>query len=233
MLEQAVKQLAHRFGLEIGHYRPPGPRRMRMLAKHEIGVVLDVGANLGQYALELRRHGYRGRIVSFEPLTGAFTELARAAAADPDWELHRVALGAEVGAATIGVASNLASSSLLPMLSSVTEATPEVTLVGHEEVDVRTLDSFELDLDVPTLLKLDVQGFEDRVIAGARRTLEQVSLIECEVSVEPLYASQQSLREMLNLLADTGYRLIALEPGFADKSGKILQFDAWLSRSAR
>lgn len=230
MLVDLVKRGGRALGLEITHYRPSGRRRMDLLAEHGIELVLDVGADRGQYATDLRRHGYRGRIVSFEPLQETFEELARAAAQDPRWECHPLALGATGGRMPIWVTSNLASSSLLPMLHAHVQAAPDVEVVSQEIADVRKLDSLDLQLDVPTLLKLDVQGYEDRVLAGAEQTLEDVALVECELSIEPLYDSQVTVLDMLKLLQEAGFRLVSLEPGFHDQAGRILQFEALLAR---
>src|SRR5262245_44939937 len=113
MLAQRTKELGRRLGVEISHYRPFVPRVVARLNNAAVPVVVDVGASVGQYATELRKHGYRGDIVSFEPVQKAFAGLMDAAAGDEKWSCHRVALGATAEEARINVASNLASSSLL------------------------------------------------------------------------------------------------------------------------
>src|SRR5690242_8065586 len=100
--------------LDVIRYHPrshPLARRMRLLATHGIDVVLDVGANIGQYGEELRRLGYRGRIVSFEPMSAAFAELQARAQADGRWQVIHAGLGAQAGTARINLAGNSASSS--------------------------------------------------------------------------------------------------------------------------
>src|SRR3954447_16315683 len=152
MLVRRTKDLAHRMGLEISHYRPFAARIAARL--EGVPVVIDVGANRGQYATELRRHGYRGEIVSFEPLEEAFAQLAAAAAPHTDWTCHRMALGASAGEARINVASNLASSSLLEMATAHRVGAPSVSITGVETVPVARLDDV-LDDDRACLLKLD------------------------------------------------------------------------------
>jgi FkbM family methyltransferase len=228
-----LRRLARHFGLEVSRYRPAAARRNALLVKHGIETVLDVGANQGQYGLELRRFGYRGKLVSFEPLSEAYDILSANAGSDPNWECHRVALGDTETRSLIGVASNLASSSLLPMLDAHHDAAPGVSMTGSEEVDVRTLDSLDLELSGPTLLKLDVQGYEDRVLRGAETLLSDVALIECEVSLEPLYESQLTFLPMLELLRDSGFQVLRLEPGIRDNGGRgaIVQYDAIAARA--
>ena len=228
-----LRRVARHVGLEVSRYRPAGARRNLLLAKHGIETVLDVGANQGQYGVELRQFGYSGRIVSFEPLSEAFEALYATAGADPSWECHRVALGDSDTTSEIGVASNLASSSFLPMLDAHHDAAPGVSMTGSETVEIRTLDSMDLELTGPTLLKLDVQGYEDRVLRGAQALLADVKLIECEVSLEPLYESQLTFLPMLDLLRESGFELLRLEPGIRDQGGRgaIVQYDAIAARA--
>jgi FkbM family methyltransferase len=225
-----VKTAARSCGVEIRRHRPVGARRARFLDLLAIDTVLDVGANRGQYALELRRYGYRGRIVSFEPVQDAFVALARAAAHDAAWECHRLALGAAAGGAEMHVASNVASSSLLPMLDAHKRAAPQVETMGTEDVEVRPLDSCEISASMRTLLKLDVQGYEDRVLAGASRTLENVVAVECELSVQPLYEGERTFLDMLALFDRLGFALVGLAPGLTDAAGRVVQFEAWFVR---
>src|SRR4051794_15879966 len=71
----------------------PAQKRRALMERHNVDLVIDVGANVGQYATRLRQAGYSGRIVSFEPLPDAFADLARAAADDPLWDVRNAALG--------------------------------------------------------------------------------------------------------------------------------------------
>ena len=76
---------------------------------------LDVGANVGQTGRRLRKAGYTGRIVSFEPLAQCFTALSQATQGDPGWQAFHMALGNRSERAEIGVSQNLQSSSILPV----------------------------------------------------------------------------------------------------------------------
>src|SRR5215470_6869482 len=110
------------------------------LRRSETDVVLDVGANSGQFALALFNAGFTGRIISFEPLSLAHAALSEAAQNHPDWEIApRCALGAAVGSAVINIAGNSFSSSLRPMLERHLAAAPQSAYVGSETVHVETL----------------------------------------------------------------------------------------------
>jgi FkbM family methyltransferase len=230
VLKAAAQTAFRRVGLDVRRYRPAGRRRMALMASHRIASVLDVGANVGQYAMELREFGFAGAILSFEPSRAAFSILERRCARDPAWECMRLALGDQHSEAELYLSSNSASSSLLAMLDSHHRAAPDVTVVGSETTSVRTLDSLELLFDEPAMLKLDVQGFEDRVLRGGRRTLERISLVECELSVAPLYANQLAMFELVELLSAEGFRLVGLEPGLHGPDGGTLQFDGFFTR---
>ena len=141
---QIIRTALRKASLDLVRYDHrfhPLARRMRLLSTHEVTLVFDVGANVGQYATELRTLGYRGRIVSFEPLPDAFAELERVARHDPLWEAVNIGLGDTERPATINRSANSYSSSLLPMLNSHLRSAPDSAYVGVQDVMLRTFDS--------------------------------------------------------------------------------------------
>jgi len=232
-LGDVVKQALHRAGWELRRHRPVERRRSALMDAAGISTVLDVGANVGQYAHRLRGHGYGGFIVSFEPLEEAFADLAVAAEADPRWICRRLALSDRTGSATLHVASNSVSSSLLTMAPAHEAAAPTSSVVGSEEVPVARLDEVTELRSVPEglMLKLDVQGHERTALAGAEALLPRIAIVEAELSVRELYVDGPSLHEMLDTMAGYGFELLGLEPGFHDpRDGQILQFDGFFRR---
>jgi FkbM family methyltransferase len=208
---------------------PPAVRRARLLSWQRIDTVIDVGANAGQYARALRAAGYAGRIVSVEPLTQAFAELARAATDDPLWEVHRVALGVRSGRAELNVSSDLEASSLLPMEERHVRHCPASAYVGTETVEVDRLDSLAsgvLTERERVYLKLDVQGYELEVLRGGEGTLVQVAGVAAELSLVPLYGHGPLYREVIDHLDRRGFGLISLE-GITEEpeTGHMLQLD--------
>ena len=202
---------------------------MRILEDNGVTVVLDVGANRGQFASELRIGGYGGRIVSFEPLAEASAALERAAADDPLWECRRLALSDTDGEAELHVSENAVSSSLLDMDARHLEAAPASRYVASERVRLARLATLAEELGLPddgVYLKLDVQGSEAQALEGARQILPRVVAIETELSLVPLYRDQLLFREMLDLLDQAGYVPVSLEPAYADpRNGHVLQVD--------
>lgn len=237
--KRVVRGAAHRAGLELSRYRPEHllyARRAAVLRERGIGIALDVGANTGQFAGVLRADGYRGRIVSFEPLPEAFAELARKAGADPAWECRPLALAARDGEAELHRAANSQSSSLLPMHKRHAAAAPRSAYVGSERVTVARLDSLREELARPgdrVYLKLDVQGYELPVLRGATETLAQVEAVECELSLAPLYEGQALFPEVLEHLERAGFDLVLLERVFNDaRTGRLLQLDGLFLRQS-
>ncbi|MFY4728949.1 FkbM family methyltransferase, partial [Nitrospira sp. BLG_2] len=212
------------FGLEISWAKNSSPsaaqsaaiQLVSTLRKFEIDLVLDIGANTGQFGSEIRYYGYTGKIVSFEPLSQAHSILVKTIAEDSNWEAYPpCALGDQNGETVINIAGNSQSSSLLPMLEAHRSAAPESVYEGEEKVSIKTLDivarEYVKGARAP-FLKIDTQGFEWRVLDGARETLPRIKGILVELSLVPLYEGQHLWRDLVDRLEDEGFALWALRP---------------------
>lgn len=231
-----LKRMLRRLGVEVLRYpeHHPGHKRARLLNHYGIDQVLDVGANSGGYARELRAFGYQGDIVSFEPLAEPYARLREMAALDARWTAVNLALGAATSTALMHVAANSTSSSLLPMNDAHRRAAPWATYIGEQEVSVTRLDDIFDDYrkgSVP-FLKMDVQGYEEQVLEGATLSLSVVQGVQLEMSLVPLYAHAWMLTEAVLHLEKAGFDLVSLEPGFYDhETGQLLQADGIFMRS--
>jgi FkbM family methyltransferase len=209
---------------------PPPARRARLLAWRGIELVLDVGANEGQYATRLRQAGFRGRIVSFEPGSVAFSSLQRHAAEDPDWTCHNLALADRDGTAMLNVAEDSEGSSLSPVEPREVRNSPGSRFVTSERVRVARLDSIWTDLGVGSeriYIKLDTQGTELPILQGARRALPQADFVEAELSLVKLYEGGALFDEVVGFLDERGFALISLEGIDEERdTGQMLQVDA-------
>lgn len=232
------------FGLDIRKLKNILPSATQLCAiqiatslkKFKIDLVLDVGANKGQFASEIRQCGYAGRIVSFEPLSQAHGELVKSSIVDPMWDAYpRCALGDHNGEVEINIAGNSQSSSILPMLESHRSAAPESAYQGMENVPIKTLDAIAghyLKNAHAPFLKIDTQGFEWQVLDGARVTLPHIKGILVELSLVPLYEGQHLWREIIDRLEAEGFTLWGFKPGFTDQvSGQTLQVDGIFYRN--
>ena len=203
-----------------------------------VEVVLDVGANAGQFARGVRRGGYQGQIVSFEPRREAHAALDQAAACDPLWDVvARCAVGAIDGLVEINVAAKSCSSSLLPMLAAREDAAPHAAYCEMESCAVITLDDFAVRSFADPMttfgLRIATQGCAAAVLAGAERILPQVSVVLCEMSLVPPHEGAPSMPALSHLLAEQGFRCVALGPAFEDpRTGALLQVDGVFARRA-
>jgi len=223
-----------RIGFDVSRYRPEldGKRNfLNQLKHHGVNHVLDVGANSGQYAAGLREADYAGRITSFEPLAGPFALLEQRASKDPLWDCRRCAIGDTEGMISINVAGNAGeSSSVLPMLKSHQDAYPPANYVSTQEAPISRLDSVTAEIVSPSdvvFMKIDVQGFEKHVLAGAQKTLEDRCVgMQLELSFIPLYEGGMLIREALDVAYSMGFTLTGLVPCFTDmRNGRMLQAD--------
>lgn len=239
MIGNILKATARKLGLDVRRFAPSSSAAAQlraMLAWHQVNLVFDVGANVGQFGCELRRHvGYRGRIVSFEPMKAAHDALCRLAARDGAWEVApRAAIGAAAGTIAINVSSNSVSSSVLPMLELHAKAAPDSRYGNSEQVRLAPLDALSLDYlrdDSVAFLKVDTQGYESEVLNGATRTLARAVGLQLEMSLVPLYQGQALMPGLIERVNSLGFDLWGISPTFAHgDTGRMLQVDATFFR---
>ncbi|HTC76574.1 MAG TPA: FkbM family methyltransferase [Edaphobacter sp.] len=250
-LKHTLRSLAEATGLEIRKtsvYTSQKLRLQLLFSQLPIDLVLDVGANTGQFVHQCRAAGYKGEILSFEPSASAHAALLQSAASDPQWTVaDRMALGATTGEVEINIAANSFSSSILPMLDSHLAAAPNSAYLQKEKVPLRRLDDVLVDL-LPDILadhlapaapgrciflKLDVQGYEPQVLAGAKRLLHHTLAVQLEMSLLPLYDGETLMPQMQAAMTARGFDLWDLEPSFRDPAtGRLLQIDAIFTRSS-
>lgn len=238
MLKLRIKRLINQLGFELHRYRPASSELaqfMAFLSKYNVNLIFDVGANTGQFGRILRMAGYRGRIVSFEPLSGARDHLLTTSRRDPLWEVApKAAIGNDDGEIVINLAGNSASSSVLEMLDLHSSVAPESRYVESELVPLRRLDSIATDYlrpDSVAFLKIDTQGYEDQVLLGAKGIMDRFVGLQLELSLVPLYKGQSLFLELVEQLRSMNFELWAIAPVFIDpQSGRLLQVDATFYR---
>lgn len=238
-IEKLIRRAANGLGIDLSRYRPKATstgRLCQMLVRHHVDLVIDVGANIGQFAQSLRQFGYAGPIVSFEPLEAAHAELRRKSKRDNVWEIAApLALGDHDGEVEIHVAGNSVSSSVLDMLDAHASAAPGSAYTGSQRTPLRKLDTVITEYLKPNttpFLKIDTQGYEDRILDGAAELLTRTRGLQLELSFVPLYQGQQLFDELMERLNALGFSIWAIWPGFHDpESGRMLQVDAVFFRN--
>lgn len=236
-MKRILRRLLNRAGVDVVRHQPVPhhlARRAHLLRRFAPDVVLDVGANAGLYGREAREIGYGGRLVSFEPMAAAYVALAAQAARDGAWQAVNAALGAAPGEAVLNVAANSWSSSLRPMLDTHLHAAPDSAYVGRETVRVETLDRVfgsHVGAGERAWLKIDTQGHERDVLAGAAESLPRIDTIELEMSPVGLYEGEALFTEMFDWLVARGFACVHLQPGLYDPADeRLLSLDGYFHR---
>jgi FkbM family methyltransferase len=229
-----VRRFVRAMGFDVERKRPV---LVDLLARHGVDTVLDVGANVGQYARRLRAWGYRGRIISFEPLDSAAEALGRAARADSLRSVCRYALGDEDRADTLNISAASVFSSIRPVRAELHSAFEGAAAVATQVIQVRKLDSVFDELQLGTgavFLKVDTQGYEREVIRGARTSLRSIAGVQLEISLTPLYEGEATLTEMMELMEAQDFVPTLIEPvAYDERSHALLQIDCTFVRGSR
>lgn len=208
----------------------PLHRRKKLLAHFGITKVLDVGANIGQYAQELRKINFAGDIVSFEPISSVYETLKKNRKSDQKFTAKNFALGDKNETKTINISKNLASSSFFNRAKHLEENAKQTEYVSEEKVEIKSLDSiFETICNANDVifLKLDTQGYEKNILSGAKESLKKIKGVQIELALKPSYNGAPEYKEIIQILEEAGFTLFSLEEGFEDeKTGQLLEVDA-------
>ena len=237
-MKSFFKQMLRRFDFEFRNFsveKSENARFFTMLSYHRVNTIFDIGANEGQFGVILRDFGYRGKIISFEPLTQAREELLKISQKDSLWKVApQAAIGDENGEIEIHIAGNSESSSILEMLDSHIEAAPNSKYIGNEKVPLRKLDTLAPDFiekDSVVFLKIDTQGYEEQVMNGAHDLMKNIVGMQLEISLVPLYEGHSLIDEMLQNLKEKGFELWGVSTVFSDpNTAQLLQIDATFFR---
>ncbi len=230
----SVRNQVRRLGWDLVRVRDPRvPPLIEFLRRFDIDLVIDVGANVGQFGNFLRESGYAGRILSIEPNREAFEKLETSASAYDNWECIHAGLGESNGVGVLNVSELSVFSSLLEPLESIAKLDERSAVAKREAITIATLDDIwiEQDLTGRVLLKLDTQGYERPILLGARNSLEKIVGLQLELSLEPIYEGQPRFEEMIALLRTFGFSMYTLWPGFDDRTtGAVLEVDGLFFR---
>ncbi|MEV0634747.1 FkbM family methyltransferase [Streptomyces sp. NPDC050619] len=207
-----------------------------MLDFYGVNCVFDVGANTGQYAKRLRRLGYKGRIVSFEPTAETFARLEKAAEKDPNWWVYQLGLGSEDTVSSIHVGWKTMNS-LLPPSDYGRDRYPRFETQRTEEIQIRRLDGMmEKALDgiaePRPFLKMDTQGFDLEVFTGAGERIADFLGMQSEVAVLRLYEGSPAMNEAIATYEKSGFGITGMYPVTREAAtGRVVEFDCVLMRA--
>lgn len=230
-----LRNVVRRSGFEVVRSRPSenllSLHLSHLFERYEINCVLDVGARQGEFGQWLRGLGYKGTIVSFEPVSSNLVHLRASAARDPMWRVQPFALGSAESTATINVTNFTHFSSFRqpgPLAAEMFGV--ETKVVGQEEVRVRRLADILDDVtagisDPHIYLKMDTQGWDLEVLRGAEERLPSVVALQSEMAVITLYENMPPFDQALKIIDDYGYNISGMFPVTVDSDMKLVEFD--------
>ena len=219
----------------VGLERIRQPTFVDVMRKLDIDTVIDVGANAGQYVSDIRELGYRGRIVSFEPIREVYERLCSAARSDKLWDVHNFALGEKAGEQRINVSEDTVFSSFKSPDAYLTQTFTASNPVRTEAVVMIRLEDFLNDhpeLGRSTYLKVDTQGFELEVLKGAGPWLSRIKALQLELPMRRLYDDQPTWVAMVEWLAGKGFQVaMAKENNYDRTTMSLLELDVVFVRA--
>lgn len=216
-----------RYGVAAAVEHAPVLRRLA-----ELRTVVDIGANRGQFALAVRHYFPDARIFSFEPLPAPARVYRAVFEGDERSWLVPYALGSAAGDAVIHVSSRDDSSSLLPITNVQNEIFPGTCEAGITTVKVARLTEQvgPESIEMPALLKLDVQGFELQALKGCEDVIERFRWVYAECSFIELYSGQALAHEVIAWLRERGFVFIGSCNVVYGRDGFVVQTDCLFER---
>ena len=207
----------------------------RWIKEAGISTVIDVGAHAGQFSSAIRAVLPKAHIYAFEPLADCCEKLRKRLGHYGRFQAFQIALGDRSGPINFWRSSFSKSSSVLPMADLHKESFPWSARMIPVTVQMETLDAYldKMVMAPKVLLKIDVQGYEDKVLRGACGVLKRVDLVLVEVSFRHLYEGQPLFKEIYELLSGAGFSYAGnLEQLVSPLDGSILQADALFIRNS-
>jgi FkbM family methyltransferase len=227
--EMLSRKIGNKFGVDVK--MTDEEVFMKQLKHNKIDLILDIGANTGQFSGMIFKLGYCGKIVSFEPLSSAHKILKKKSERFANWTVaEQCAIGEEDGKIEINISKNSISSSVLKILNEHVSAAPNSEFIGSEKVKIYKLDTIaeKYSGDAKSIfVKIDTQGFEEKILNGSSEFIKKVKGLLIETSLVPLYEGQALFPQIYDRIIKQGFELTGVQPAFINKeTGRVLQIDA-------
>ncbi len=214
-------------------FAPTEATRFLWLTSLGLRTVFDVGAHAGEFALMMHKILPGVAIISFEPLAEPFERLQRNMGSIPNFRAFNCALGAETSTQEMHHNEFSPSSSLLAMADLHKESFPFTKVVTSEPVEVRRLDDVARDVlaEKEILIKIDVQGYEEKVLLGGKDLIARSRMLIIEVSFKTLYEGQPLFDDIYRHLREKGFKYMGnFDQLLSPADGSVLQADAMFIR---
>lgn len=209
-LKQAIKKTLNLAGLDILRAHNNPENTLLGLKKLPIMTIIDVGANTGQSAKKFIKCFPQAHIYCFEPLPQPFKELNEwAQKQEKRVTVYNFALGEQEGASQFFYHQEFSpSSSFLKTTEKNETYYPFTKKQKSVTVEVTTLDDwmkrFSIDIIAQALIKIDAQGYDDRVIRGGKEIFTKIKYCIVEINLDLLYEGQATFKDIVLLLDEFG-----------------------------
>lgn len=208
MLKKLTKKIINATGFDVTRNKKQGSALLWIQSKG-IKTVFDIGANIGQFAEEIRQEIPTTQIYSFEPVKETYNVLVKNLSHDKKFRAFNVGLGSKKESREIKISAYSLSSSFLPQSKTLETIFPHTKEIGKEIVSVERLDDIWDEVGKPrkgVLVKMDTQGSESEVIAGGKECLSVASAVLIETSFVEIYSGQPLFDDIYELLKSLGFR---------------------------
>lgn len=236
------RKIAQIFGYELikrNKHPTLSPHIINLINHYKIDLVLDVGANYGQFGNMLRTEGYTGEIHSFEPVSHSFEKLQKNCLKDKMWFAYKLAIGAAKGKDTINVTEASDMSSFLNPNNFGGKEFKKLNVVQREMVEIETIDDF-LSRQITDFnkrrifLKMDTQGYDLKVLEGSLSAIDCIVCILSEISLIPIYSGMPHYLDALRKYEEYGFVVTGLYPVSRNKKNlSVIEMDCTLINSIK
>jgi FkbM family methyltransferase len=195
--------------------------------------VVDVGANVGQFAVACAKTFPGVAVHSFEPIPQAVATLRENVRALDNVKVYPMALGERQGETHFHINSYSHSSSILPLAQAHRAAFPEARETATTVVELTTLDRVfdQVDLTPPVLLKLDVQGYEAQTLQGGEQFLKRCDYVILEASFKPMYEGEMLFTSVLAMMEKKNFEFLRPVGWLTEPAtSEVLQVDVLFMR---
>jgi len=240
LAKSLIKNWVRSLGLEIvrsenAHFTLEGHLK-NALSHYEIDCVIDVGANIGSYGRLLRRIGYAGWIISFEPIRSVFNQLQSDANEDPRWICYNCAIGESETFQELNVYGSSVFSSFLKVSTLSLSKWNALDNYQSELVQVKKLDNVIEEIVTLTkarnyFLKSDTQGYDLEVFRGATNCLPLVRILQSEICFIETYEGMKNPLDMMREYNHSGFLLSGFYPVNRDDSLGVIEADCIFVKS--
>lgn len=230
-----ITHLLNKFGYEcIRKKKSPSLKShlFNLIDQYLIDVVIDVGANHGQFGTLLRSIGYQGEILSFEPTKKSFEILSKVSSKDERWKVYPLGLGDKKKSEKINVFESSDFNSLLqPSDMGKVTFKNKLKKLHTESIEIETLNNI-LERHAlkgkHILLKMDTQGYDLKVFKGASNYYPSIACLLTEISLQSIYQKMPDYHETINFYESRGFSVSGLYPVSRQEDGSIIEMDCFM-----